>query len=154
MDKNEIAAKLTEIGYKSTLENGVIMCMLDSPKAVNGLNKKLKELSYNGSWGYRIAKEGKDENESERNIPDDESENGNGIKQYCRYCAFCCYGDIPYCTYFDKELSDSGIRKQNHCKAFDLSPLGDVESGRQYQPREHRRKDCEGQISLFKGGFI
>lgn len=64
MEKNEIAAKLTEMGYKTILENGVVMCTLESEKAARGLKKALKELSYNGSWGYRIRKDLKDEVEA------------------------------------------------------------------------------------------
>lgn len=58
-----------------------------------------------------------------------------GITQYCKYCSFCIYGDVPYCTDHEEVLSDVKIRQVNHCKDFDLSPLGDVESGRPYTPR-------------------
>ena len=35
----------------------------------------------------------------------------------------------------DEVLTDNKIRRVNHCKDFDLSPLGDVVTGRQYTPR-------------------
>lgn len=59
------------------------------------------------------------------------------MKQYCRYCSFCCYGDAPYCTAKETVLSESTLRKVNHCKEFDLSPLGNVETGKPYQERQH-----------------
>lgn len=64
MDKDQIAAKLAEMGYKSVLENGVVMCTLESEKTTRELKKVLKELSYNGSWGYRIRKGVKNEAET------------------------------------------------------------------------------------------
>ncbi|MBR6030184.1 MAG: hypothetical protein IKP40_13960 [Clostridia bacterium] len=67
------------------------------------------------------------------------------MKQYCRYCAFCCYGDVAYCTEFDRPMSDAQIKRANQCERFALSGLGDVETGRQYQPREERFDD--GQIN-------
>ena len=58
------------------------------------------------------------------------------ITQYCRYCAFCIYGDVPYCTDHGDVLTDKGIRQVNHCKEFALSALGDVITGRKYTPRK------------------
>ena len=64
MDKNEISAELTEMGYNAVLDGSVIMCTLESEKAARRLRKALKELSYNGSWGYRIRKDVKNEAET------------------------------------------------------------------------------------------
>lgn len=193
MDKEQVSAKLTEMGYNAVLDGSVIMCTLESEKAARRLRKALKELSYNGSWGYRIRKDVKNEAEavcsgenssevsdgggsardvvlpheelseysgirehreqaeSNGNLPNDESERGSRVRQYCRYCSFCCYGDIPYCTFYEKELTDKKIRQQNRCVAFDLSPLGDVESGKQYRPRKNKENaDCDGQIPWMK----
>lgn len=58
------------------------------------------------------------------------------MAQYCRYCSFCVYGDVPYCVDHNKVLTDKMIRRTNKCKDFNLSDLGDVESGRQYKPRK------------------
>ena len=70
-------------------------------------------------------------------------------KQYCRYCAFLCYGDAPYCTDHDKVMSESTIKSVNHCSDFALSDLGDVETGRMYRPRKERVKTgLEGQIKM------
>lgn len=72
------------------------------------------------------------------------------MKQYCRYCAFCCYGDVAYCTEFDKPMSDEQIKRANNCKSFALSELGDVESGRQYTPRKEKYDDgtIKGQMRM------
>ena len=191
MDKEQVSAKLTEMGYNAVLDGSVIMCTLESEKAARRLRKALKELSYNGSWGYRIRKDVKNEAEavcsgensdevsnsgttagdvvlsheelsdhsgfrehreqaeSNGSVPNDESERRSWIKQYCRYCSFCCYGDIPYCTFYEKELTDKKIRQQNRCVAFNLSPLGDVESGKHYQPRGRKQKEFDGQMSIM-----
>ena len=69
------------------------------------------------------------------------------IKQYCRYCAFCCYGDIPYCTEHDKELTEKYIKRENHCADFVLSEMGDVETGKPYNPR---RKDKQNNYEQLK----
>lgn len=63
------------------------------------------------------------------------------MAQYCKYCSFCFYGDVAYCTDHDQVLSDNKIRSVNHCKDFDLSPLGDVLTGRVYTPRKTKRKE-------------
>ena len=68
-------------------------------------------------------------------------------KQYCRYCAFCIDGDALYCTNFDKILTEAQIKRPNKCKDFALSELGDIETGKPYQPRVSKEKpkplDCE-----------
>ena len=51
---------------------------------------------------------------------------------YCRYCSYCCYGDIYWCNKHDKSVNP---KRATNCKDFHLSPLGCVETGRQYQPR-------------------
>ena len=66
------------------------------------------------------------------------------MKQYCRYCAFCFEGDGFFCsnspdnTEPDKYMTEEQIKRVNHCKDFELSALGDVISGRQYQPRKKK----------------
>ena len=60
------------------------------------------------------------------------------MKQYCRYCSFCIPGDCYFCTDHQKVLADGYVRSENRCKDFDLSPLGDVDTGKQYKPRERK----------------
>lgn len=61
------------------------------------------------------------------------------MKQYCRYCAFCFESDDFRCSNHPKGLQPhwarEQINKQNHCPNFVLSDLGDVETGKIYQPK-------------------
>lgn len=63
MEKEQIAEKLTGMGYKSVLENGVIMCAVNNRKDAREVENALTDLSYHGSWGYQI-KGGADEAEA------------------------------------------------------------------------------------------
>lgn len=63
--------------------------------------------------------------------------------KYCRYCSFCVLGDWYYCTCHDKVLKR--VDKPTSCEDFDLSALGDVETGRQYTPRS---KENQNQIAM------
>lgn len=77
------------------------------------------------------------------------------MTQYCRYCSFCIEGDVLFCTDHEEVLTDSQVRRVNHCNDFDLSPLGDIFTGRQYKPRKGRPlkayDGCE-QLELNLGG--
>ena len=64
------------------------------------------------------------------------------MKKYCRYCSWCVTGNGNYCTCHDKRLGR--LDRVTNCKDFDLSPLGDVDTGRQYKPRK-KREDVEPQ---------
>ena len=75
------------------------------------------------------------------------------MKQYCRYCSFCFASDDYRCSYHPKGLEPHWTREQinrlNHCPNFDLSPLGDVDTGKMYQPRKERKKQVmDGQITM------
>lgn len=63
--------------------------------------------------------------------------------KYCRYCAFCICGDAYYCTALDKELYN--VKSVVKCSEFALSELGDVDTGRQYDPRKAVPKTEEGE---------
>lgn len=55
-------------------------------------------------------------------------------RKYCRYCSHCISGDTYYCIKFDKVLSN--VKSAVNCSEFVLSALGDVDTGKQYAPRE------------------
>ena len=40
------------------------------------------------------------------------------MKQYCRYCANCIYGDVVQCDKINKMMSESQAKTVNHCKHF------------------------------------
>ena len=76
------------------------------------------------------------------------------MKQYCRYCAHCFEADDFRCSDHPKGKQPHWNRKQinreNHCPNFVLSDLGDVETGKEYKPREayKRRKNDGMQIKM------
>lgn len=72
------------------------------------------------------------------------------MKQYCRYCARCFEGDTFYCGERDKVLSESQIKRANNCKDFALSDLGDIITGKQYQPRDNARVKGISSAFLFE----
>ena len=73
------------------------------------------------------------------------------MKQYCRYCAHCFEADDFRCSDHPEgkqpHWNRQEINRENHCKNFALSDLGDVETGKPYQPRTaHERQ--QGQIRM------
>lgn len=82
---------------------------------------------------------------------------GDRMKQYCRYCAYCFEADDFRCSHHPEGKEPHWTRKQinreNHCPNFELSDLGDVETGKKYMP--HRAKTetetmiDRNQVSLF-----
>lgn len=61
------------------------------------------------------------------------------MKQYCRYCVFCFEADDFRCSNHPKgkqpHWERKDINRQNRCPNFELSDLGDVETGKQYKER-------------------
>ena len=71
------------------------------------------------------------------------------MKQYCRYCQNCIYGDVVYCEEFDKTMDISTAKRANNCKSFELNEI-DALSGdmnKKYKPRVE--KSFEDQPTLF-----
>lgn len=74
------------------------------------------------------------------------------MKQYCRYCAFCCENECYYCTNYQKVMSESQIKRPNTCKEF--AQTEDIITGKEYKPREQtikrtkRNQNCVS-VSLF-----
>lgn len=62
------------------------------------------------------------------------------MKQYCRYCSHCFQADEDEFRCSDHpegkqpHWSRKQINRENHCPHFDLSDLGDAETGKQYKP--------------------
>lgn len=76
------------------------------------------------------------------------------MAQYCRYCAYCINGDCYYCTSKDKVLNRVDVAVK--CKDFELSVLGDVETGKKYKPRiktECRENVCDDQMTFIGCDF-
>lgn len=72
------------------------------------------------------------------------------MKQYCRYCANCVYGDVVWCDELDKEMSESTAKTINHCKHFVFCEMDvfNPELGK-YKPRE-KKVIYDNQPSLFE----
>lgn len=75
------------------------------------------------------------------------------MKQYCRYCSHCFDAGDFRCSDHPKGLQPHWTREQinrpNNCPNFCLSDLGDVETGRMYQPRIKRdEQPIKGQIRM------
>lgn len=69
-------------------------------------------------------------------------------RNYCRYCAFCISGDAYYCTNFDKVINS--VKSATSCSSFALSALGDVDTGKHYEPRESARTGYECEDTQIK----
>ncbi len=72
------------------------------------------------------------------------------LTQYCRYCCSLVCGDANYCTKREVTMSDAAAKSPNRCHDFAFNPidaLGENEKG--YIPRSPKKKQCDGQISLF-----
>ena len=82
------------------------------------------------------------------------------MKQYCRYYSFCFAADDYRCSNHPKGEEPHWTREQinqpNKCPNFDLSPLGDVDTGKMYTPRTgHKITTKNGQIKMdLRGGDI
>ena len=77
------------------------------------------------------------------------------MAQYCRYCSWCFAADDYRCSHHPKGLEQhwtrEQINRQNNCPNFDLSPLGDVDTGEMYRPRVKKEKKSDvlpGQIRM------
>ena len=68
------------------------------------------------------------------------------MKQYCRYCAHCFQADEDEFRCSDHPRGEEPhwtrqqINRENRCRNFALSELGDAETGRKYEPRPERHK--------------
>ena len=76
-----------------------------------------------------------------------------GLKQYCRYCSFCFAADDYRCSNhpngFEPHWTREQINRQNNCPNFDLSPLGDVDTGKMYKPKkQHVGEQLAGQMKM------
>ena len=69
--------------------------------------------------------------------------------KYCRYCANCITsGDCYYCDEREIVLSHAQIRRPTSCSAFSPSCMGDVDTGRQYRPKNKKQVVNEALIPL------
>ena len=58
------------------------------------------------------------------------------MSKYCEFCSFCHYGDVPYCSHYEKTMTESQITHPTECTHFHKCVLGSCIDGRPYSPRE------------------
>ena len=63
------------------------------------------------------------------------------MKQYCRYCAHCCYGDVVYCEIYNKTMSEKKAKQVNKCKDFIFNEIDVITLNKTYKPREAKQND-------------
>lgn len=68
------------------------------------------------------------------------------MKQYCRYCAFCCYGDAVYCDKHKKTMSEERAKRTNKCKDFVLNEMDVFNPEQTYKERKPKKNN---EINLF-----
>lgn len=57
------------------------------------------------------------------------------MKQYCRYCAWCSYGDAVYCDVYGKTMSEQSAKRVNKCSHFKFNSADVFDPERIYRPR-------------------
>lgn len=72
------------------------------------------------------------------------------IKQYCRYCGYCVYGDVVWCDKLDKSMAESTAKRANTCKHFIFCESDVFNPEHKYKPLEKKEKFDNGQLSLFE----
>ena len=54
MSKEECVSNLIRAGFVSALESGVVMIYVQTEKDIKKVNKAIKSIGYNASYGIRI----------------------------------------------------------------------------------------------------
>ena len=74
------------------------------------------------------------------------------MPQYCRYCVFCFDADEFRCSNHPDgkqlRMTRQQINRANNCPNFQLSDLGDAETGKQYAPRVKRKTKKGGPCAV------
>ncbi len=73
------------------------------------------------------------------------------MTQYCRYCCHMVVGDHQYCTERNETMSEATAKSPNRCHSFAFNPIDAFGGDHEYTPREPKKTQCDGQISLFGG---
>ena len=69
------------------------------------------------------------------------------MKQYCRYCSHCSYGDIVYCKLLKKTMSEDKAKKLQKCKYFEFCEIDVFNPDHRYKARQKKQK---GQMNIFE----
>ena len=72
------------------------------------------------------------------------------MTQYCRYCCYLCVGNGTWCDKQGREMTEATAKAPNRCHDFCLNPIDTfAENEKGHSPRIPRKKQCDGQMSLF-----
>ncbi len=72
------------------------------------------------------------------------------MRQYCRYCVYLCTRNGLWCDKRGCEIKEVTAKSPNRCHDFAFSPIDAFdENEKGYRPRTPRKKQCDGQLSLF-----
>lgn len=63
------------------------------------------------------------------------------MKQYCRYCASCVYGDVVWCSTKKKDISESSAKRPNKCAHFVFNEIDALDLNKKYKPRVKKEPD-------------
>lgn len=55
MDKQETIKNLSDRGFSSYLEDGIVMVNVKNEKEMKAVKKAIKEIGYNRSFGFKIG---------------------------------------------------------------------------------------------------
>ena len=70
------------------------------------------------------------------------------MKQYCRYCSHCNYGDVAYCEKLKRTMSDEKAKRINQCKDFDFLEIDVFNPNNSYKERQKNKK--YKQMNIFE----
>ncbi len=70
------------------------------------------------------------------------------MKQYCRYCANCTFGDCIYCNELNKCLTEEQAKRTNKCKSFEFNEIDVFDMNKKYDPIKKKSKNIN-QEKLF-----
>ena len=62
------------------------------------------------------------------------------MTQYCRYCCYCFTANGNWCEAKEKTLTDAQIKRTNHCKLFEFTPMDAYDWHNEYKPRKKKPK--------------
>lgn len=75
------------------------------------------------------------------------------MKQYCRYCSHCHYGDAAYCDKLERTMSDEKAKRINQCKDFDFLEIDVFNPNNSYKERQKNKKHKQMNIFEIKEEF-
>ena len=61
------------------------------------------------------------------------------MKQYCRYCSHCSYGDIAYCNKLERTMSEEKAKRINRCKDFEFLGIDVFNLDHTYKERQKKK---------------